>query len=390
MGRDTDRLIYLDNAATTAKKPDVVAQAVYDAIQGGRMGNAERGAVGGSLEASRVVYRARKAVAELFGCSSPEQAAFTANSTESLNMAIQGLLEPGAHVITTVMEHNSVLRPLRRMEAQGVEVTVLPLSPADGWQIPAAAFERAIRPNTEAIICTHASNLTGDQVDIQAVGALCRRHGLVFVLDASQTAGVFDIDMETMGIDVVCFTGHKSLFGPQGTGGICVRKGLSVRPLLEGGTGIRTYDRRQPLEMPTALEAGTLNTHGIAGLLAALEWRKEAGEAGLRERELELAAAFYEGVKELPGMTVYGNFERRLRAPIVALNLLDYDSGQVAEELYERFAIQTRSGGHCAPLYHQALGTERQGAVRFSFSCFNTEEDVEAAVRAMEILAKEG
>ena len=390
MGRDTDRLIYLDNAATTAKKPDVVAQAVYDAIQGGRMGNAERGAVGGSLEASRVVYRARKAVAELFGCPSPEQAAFTANSTESLNMAIQGLLEPGAHVITTVMEHNSVLRPLRRMEAQGVEVTVLPLSPADGWQIPAAAFERAIRPNTEAIICTHASNLTGDQVDIQAVGALCRRHGLVFVLDVSQTAGVFDIDMETMGIDVVCFTGHKSLFGPQGTGGICVRKGLSVRPLLEGGTGIRTYDRRQPLEMPTALEAGTLNTHGIAGLLAALEWRKEAGEAGLRERELELAAAFYEGVKGLPGVTVYGNFERRLRAPIVALNLLDYDSGQVAEELYERFAIQTRSGGHCAPLYHQALGTERQGAVRFSFSCFNTEEDVEAAVRAIEILAKEG
>lgn len=390
MERDTDRLIYLDNAATTVRKPEAVGKAVWEAVSGGTMGNPERGAMGHSLEASRTVFRARQAVSELFGGYGPEQTAFTANSTEALNIAVQGLLDPGSHVITTVMEHNSVLRPLRRMEDAGVKVTVLPLNPGNGWQIQAADFERAVCMDTEMIICTHGANLTGDLTDIEAIGKICRRHGLLFVLDVSQTAGVFDIDMEKMGIDVVCFTGHKSLFGPQGTGGICVRKGVKIRPLLEGGTGIRTYDRRQPDLMPAALEAGTLNGHGIAGLLAALEWRKKTGSHMIREKELKLARMFRDGVKDLPGVRIYGNFEREERAPIVALNLYGYDSGQTAEELYERFGIQTRPGGHCAPLYHRAIGTEGQGAVRFSFSYFNTEEETEAAIEAIRILSEEG
>lgn len=390
MERHTDRLIYLDNAATTVKKPEEVGKAVWEAISGGRMGNPERGAMGDALEASRTVFRARQAVSELFGGPGPEQVAFTANSTEALNMAIQGLLEPGSHVITTVMEHNSVLRPLHRMEDRGVRLTVLPLNPGNGRQIQAEDFEQAICTDTEMIVCTHGANLTGDLTDIGQIGNICRRHGLLFVLDASQTAGVFPIDMEKMGIDAVCFTGHKSLFGPQGTGGICVRKGLKIRPLLEGGTGIRTYDRRQPEHMPASLEAGTLNGHGIAGLLAALEWRRQIGNEAIREREMKLARMFYEGVKDLPGIRILGNFDREQRVPIVALNLYDYDSGQTAEELYERFGIQTRPGGHCAPLYHKALGTEKQGAVRFSFSYFNSEEETETAVESMKILSEEG
>lgn len=389
MERHTDRLIYLDNAATTAVKPREVEEAVAEAIGSGRMGNADRGGLGSSLDASRTVYRTREAAASLFGCPWPEQTVFTANSTESLNIAIQGMLEPGDHVITTVMEHNSVLRPLHRMEDLGVRLTVLPLKPEGGWQIPAEEFEQAICPDTKMIVCTHASNLTGDMVDVEAVGRICRRHGLLFVLDASQTAGVFDIDMEKMGIDVVCFTGHKSLMGPQGTGGLCVRKGVEICPLLEGGTGIRTYDRRQPDRMPTALEAGTLNSHGLAGLLAALQWRKSQGKK-VMEKELSLAARFYQGVRDLPGVTVYGNFENSLRAPIVTLNLYDYDSGAVGEELFLRFGIQTRTGGHCAPLYHLALGTEKQGAVRFSFSYYNTEEEADLAAAAVKTLAEEG
>ena len=388
MERHTDRLIYLDNAATTAAKPPEVARAVAEAIAGGA-GNADRGGLGASLEASRTIFKARQKIARLFGCPQAEQTAFTANSTESLNMAIQGLLRPGDHVITTVMEHNSVLRPLRRMEEQGGRLTVLPVRPGGDWQIPAEAFEAAVCADTRMIVCTHAANLTGDPVDIEAVGKICRRRGILFVLDASQTAGVLDIDMERMNIDVVCFTGHKSLMGPQGTGGLCVRKGVEIRPLLEGGTGIRTYDPRQPLVMPTALEAGTLNGHGLAGLLAALEWREKEGRTAA-EREISLAEQFYRGIRELPGVTVYGNFRRRRRAPIVAMNLYGYDSALVAEELYGRFGIQTRAGGHCAPLYHRALGTERQGAVRFSFSCFNTEEEAAEAVRAVSVLSEEG
>lgn len=378
-------MIYLDNAATTLRKPECVVEAVTRALCS--MGNPGRSAHDGALSASRTVFEARLALAELFGAESPDRIAFTANATEALNIAIKGILNPGDHVITTALEHNSVLRPLYEMEDKGVELTILPADRQG--RLKEADFEAAIRANTRAIVCTHGSNLTGNLVDIGRVGQIARSHGLLLVADASQTAGVFPIDVQKMQIDILCFTGHKSLLGPQGTGGLYVREGVEVRPLLSGGSGVQTYLRRHPPQMPTALEAGTLNAHGIAGLLAAVRYLQAAGLDAIRERELDLMEHFYRQVSAIPGVTVYGDFSRRMRCPIVALNVRDYDSSEVSDALSSQYGIATRPGAHCAPRMHQALGTVEQGAVRFSFSHYNTEEEIETAVSALRELAQE-
>lgn len=378
-------MIYFDNAATTLMKPDTVAKTVYDAIL--TMGNAARGAHEASLSSMRILYDTREMLCELFHGEMPEQVAFTANSTEALNFAIQGLLQPGDHVITTVLEHNSVLRPLYLKEQEGVSLTILPAD--EKGNVSPEAFEEAIRPDTEAIVCTHASNLTGNVLDLHEIGEICKRHDLLFIVDASQTAGLLPIDMQEMNISVLCFTGHKGLMGPQGTGGLVVKKGVDIRPILVGGSGIHSYSKTHPSTMPTALEAGTLNCHGIAGLHAALEYLKEKGAHNLYEKEYLLMQTFYEGVVKIPGVKVYGDFEQKERAPIVTLNIEDYDSGQVSDELLTRFQIATRAGAHCAPLMHESLGTREQGAVRFSFSHFNTMEEIQKGIEAVKILATE-
>lgn len=378
-------MIYLDSAATSYHKPDGVARAVAEAIS--HMGNPGRGAHEASLDASRVVYGTREKMAELFGAEEASQIVFTANSTESLNIAIQGLLDPGDHVITTVMEHNSVLRPLYLCQQRGVSLTILPFSAA-GTVTP-EAIEAVIRSNTRMIVCTHGSNLTGDLNDLEAIGRVCKKHHLLFVVDASQTAGVFPIQMDSMNIDVLCFTGHKSLMGPQGTGGMCVRKGVRIRPLLVGGSGIDSYSKIHPQVMPTALEAGTLNAHGIAGLSAALDFIKKVTPDVIRQREEELTRRFVSQIKSIPGVKLYGNYEQFPRAPILSLNILDYDSGEIADVLAQDYGIMTRAGAHCAPLMHEALGTKSQGAVRFSFSYFNTEEEIDQAANAIRELAEE-
>lgn len=378
-------MIYMDNAATTMRKPQCVIDAVVSAM--GSMGNAGRGTNDASLSASRIIYDTRERLCRLFGGTNPKQVVFTNNSTESLNIAIKGLLEPGDHVITTMLEHNSVLRPLYEMEKKGVSLTIVK-SDAKG-RIRLSDIEEAICSDTKMIICTNGSNLTGNYVDVEAVGKLARQKGVLFVVDASQTAGVFPIDVEKMNIDVLCFTGHKGLLGPQGTGGLYVREGVAVRPLKSGGTGVQTYNKSQPAQMPTALEAGTLNGHGIAGLHAALGYLEETGIDVIRKREQELMKQFYEGVKEIPEVTVYGDFETEDRCAIVTLNIGDYDSGEVSDALLMDYGISTRPGGHCAPLMHEALGTVEQGAVRFSFSHYNTEEEVETAIRAVKELAQE-
>ena len=378
-------MIYFDNAATTMKKPPSVVQAVAEAM--GSLGNSGRGVHGGAMDASRVIFEARRELAGLFGAESPNRIVFTANSTESLNIAIQGILEPGDHVITTALEHNSVLRPLYAMEDRGVELTVLPADVMG--RLRYADFENAIRENTKAIVCTHGSNLTGNLVDIRRVGEIAKQHGLLFVVDASQTAGVFPIDVQKMGIDILCFTGHKSLLGPQGTGGMYVREGVTVKPLLSGGSGVQTYLRKHPPQMPTALEAGTLNGHGIAGLLAAVRYIRETGMDTIREKERSLMWEFYRQVQKIPGITVYGDFSGEDRCPIVALNVRDYDSGEVSDALFENWGIATRPGAHCAPRMHEALGTVQQGAVRFSFSHYNTMEEINIAVSALRELAQE-
>lgn len=372
-------MIYFDNAATTLQKPKEVTDAVVLAL--GSLGNAGRGVHEASLDAARNIYGVRELLGEFFHSEDPFRIAFTSNSTESLNIAIKGLLSPGDHVITTVMEHNSVLRPLYEMEEKGVRITFLP---CDQWGcVNYEDFEKNICPDTKAIICTHASNLTGNLIDIERIGKIAKKHSVVFIVDASQTAGVFDIDVQKMNVDILCFTGHKSMLGPQGTGGIYVREGISLLPLKSGGSGIRTFEKKHPTQMPTALEAGTLNGHGIAGLGAAVEYLKTVGLKGIRDREQALMERFYRGIRQLGNISVYGDFRTMNRCPIVTINIGDCDSGEIGDILYSEYDIATRTGAHCAPLMHQAFGTTEQGAVRFSFSHYNTEEEIDYALNAI-------
>ena len=380
-------MIYLDNASTSFHKPDCVARAVVEAMQ--QAGNSGRGSSGEAMEASRLIFDTRCRIAQMFDAEGPECVAFTANATEALNTALFGILHPEekVHAICTEMDHNSVLRPLYLLEKEGLDLTILPADRKG--MISLTELESSIRPETRAIICTHASNLTGNRNDIRAIGEIAKKHKKLFVLDAAQTAGVFPISMKKDHIDILCFSGHKGLMGPQGTGAICVRPGVHVEPLKVGGSGILTFQKEHPGDMPEALEAGTLNSHGIAGLRAALEWIQETGVNQIREKEQMLMWRFYDQVKKIPGVTVYGDFSQKDRSPVVTLNIGDEGSGEVGMALGEEYGISVRSGGHCAPLMHKALGTEKTGAVRFSFSYFNTEEEINMAAMAVRKLASE-
>lgn len=372
-------MIYLDNAATTLIRPPEVEKAVIEALR--TAGNAGRGAHEPTLHASRILYRAREGLAELFGVSNPSRIAFTGNATEALNIAIQGLFGPGDHVITSVCEHNSVLRPLYRMEDKGVALSFLEAD--EKGRLRYEALEEQLCGSTKAVVVTHASNLTGNVTDLEKIAAFTKRYGLLLIVDASQTAGVLPISAEQTGIDVLCFTGHKGLMGPQGTGGIYVREGLEISPLKVGGSGIQSYDRRHPSAMPTALEAGTLNVHGIAGLGAAVSWLLETGVETVHKRESGLAGRFVTGIRGLPGLRLYGDLDAPCRTGIVSLNIADEDSGRISDILWEDYGICVRAGAHCAPLMHEAQKTREQGAVRFSFSYFNTEEETDRAITAV-------
>lgn len=378
-------MIYMDSSATSFLKPPQVEEAVSRAFH--TMGNAGRGAHAATLGASRMIYDTREKLARLFHIEDPSRIAFTCNATESLNIAIGGLIRPGDHVITTACEHNSVLRPLYVKEMQGASLTILP---ADGkGRISYEELERGRKEQTRAVVITHASNLTGNVTDLARVSAFTREHGMILIVDASQTAGSLPIDVGEMGIDVLCFTGHKGLLSPQGTGGIYVREGIDVVPLKVGGSGIHSFDKMHPSDMPTALEAGTANGHGIAGLNAALDFLEETGVEAVHQKETELAGRFAEGVSAIPQVVVYGDMQAKVRAPIVSLNVGELDSAVVSDILWEDYEICVRAGAHCAPLMHQALGTVEQGAVRFSFSYFNTEEEVDIAVKAVREIAED-
>lgn len=380
-----EKLIYLDNAATTLHKPPQVAEAVKNAIL--TAGNAARGAHGASLQASRTVFETRQKLARLLGCPRADHVVFTANSTMALNIAIQGILSPEDHAISTDLEHNSVLRPLYALQEQGMGLDFVRADRQGN--ILYEDFAPLFRPNTKAVVCTHASNLTGNMLDIARIAAIAHAHGALLIVDASQTAGTLPIDMTALGVDVLCFTGHKGLMGPQGTGGLCIRPGVEIRPLLRGGSGVHSFDRHQPEAYPTRLEAGTLNSHGIAGLDAAADYLLEVGVEAIHRKEQALMRRFYEGVRHIDGVTVYGDFSPSQRAAIVALNIRDYDSAEISDVLSADYGIATRPGAHCAPRMHEALGTVQQGAVRFSFSVFNTEEEIDAAIAAVAELAQE-
>lgn len=375
-------MIYLDNAATTMKKPQCVIDAVVAAMS--HMGNAGRGATSAALDASRVIYDTREKLSDLFNLQNPSRVAFTCNSTESLNTAIKGILSSGDHAITTALEHNSVLRPLYDLQAKGMELSIVDCD--ENGNIDYNDFEKLIKENTKAIVCTHASNLVGNVLDVKKIGSIAKKHNLIFIVDASQSAGVFPIDMQDMNIDILCFTGHKGLLGPQGTGGLCVREGIDVRPLKVGGSGVNTFSKEQPVEMPTHLEAGTLNGHAIAGLNAALDYLKEEGIDNIKKREEELMFRFYNGIKDIKDIKIFGNFENK-RAAIVTFNVGDIDSAAFSDELSFAYDISTRAGAHCAPLMHKAMNTVEQGAVRFSFSHYNTEEEIDTAIKAVKEIA---
>lgn len=377
-------MIYLDAAATSFLKPPEVLQAVCQSMQ--TMGSVGRGAHEISLAASRAVYVCREQLAQLFGVPDPSHVCFAQNATQALNTVLCGLFESGDHIITTALEHNSVLRPLYRLERQGIQHTILPADVRG--EISYAEMEAAIRPNTRAVVCTHASNVTGNVLDIARIGALCRQHRLLFILDAAQSAGVVPIDMQRDGISVVCFTGHKGLFGPQGTGGLCVMPGIEIAPLLVGGSGVHSFAREQPSAYPERLEAGTLNTAAIAGLSAGLAFLQRIGLPVIAARENALAERFCTGMREIPQVVLYGNQAAAQRTAVISMNLKDEDAGAVADALAQDFGICTRAGVHCAPRIHEALGTAEQGTVRFSFSYFNTEEEVDAAISAVRTLAE--
>ena len=377
-------MIYFDNAATTLHKPHEVIEAVVHAMT--TSGNASRGTHTGSLAASRTVYETRKKIADFFHCSRADHVIFTSNSTEALNIAICGTLGKGDHIISTDLEHNSVLRPLYHLEEQGASLTFL--SANKKGCIDYDDFKRSIKPNTKAIVCTHASNLTGNVLDIERIGHIAKAHNLLFIVDASQSAGCIEINMENMNIDILCFTGHKGLLGPQGTGGLCIHEGVEICPFKRGGSGIHSYDKEQPQAYPARLEAGTLNSHGIAGLCAAINYINTITIPVIAKKEQELLWHFYKGICNIPEIHIYGDFDTKERAAILSLNIEGYDSGTVSDLLSQEYDIATRPGAHCAPRMHQALGTTETGAVRFSFSSFNTMEEVETAIQALKELVE--
>ena len=377
-------MIYFDNAATTLHKPPEVIEAVVHAMT--TSGNASRGTHTGSLAASRTVYETRKKIADFFHCSRADHVIFTSNSTEALNIAICGTLGKGDHIISTDLEHNSVLRPLYHLEEQGASLTFL--SANKKGCIDYDDFKRSIKPNTKAIVCTHASNLTGNVLDIERIGHIAKAHNLLFIVDASQSAGCIEINMETMNIDILCFTGHKGLLGPQGTGGLCIHESVEIRPFKRGGSGIHSYEKGQPQAYPARLEAGTLNSHGIAGLCAAINYINTITIPVIAKKEQELLWHFYKGICNIPEIHIYGDFDTKERAAILSLNIEGYDSGTVSDLLSQEYDIATRPGAHCAPRMHQALGTTETGAVRFSFSSFNTMEEVETAIQALKALVE--
>ena len=375
-------MIYLDNAATTMHKPQAVIDAVCRAMSS--FGGPGRGSHQAALDASMAVFGARRAVSDLLDACGPGSVSFALNATMALNIAIEGLLPEGGIAVTTAASHNSVLRPLNRArDERGCQVRVAAIQP-DGsldWE----SYERAIA-GASLVAVTHASNVTGDVYDIERMAAAAHRAGALFILDAAQTAGAWAFSASAIGADVVCFTGHKSLYGPQGTGGLCVRPGIDITPLVEGGSGVHSFDERHPRFMPEALEAGTANAHGLAGLAAGCRWLGECGVADVQAHIEGLVARFLDGVADIRGVRVLGGGSGR-RCGIVAVNVGDADSGEIADRLSQGWGVCVRSGAHCAPLMHTALGTQQQGVVRFSFGAMNSPQDCDAALSALRDIA---
>ena len=377
---------YFDNAASTWPKPPEVGRAIGHVLLevGAHPGRSGHNL---SISAARVIFEAREAVASLFHIEDTLGVVFTKNATESLNIVIAGLLKPGDHVVTSSMEHNSVMRPLRAAQARGVDLTVVSCSAAG--ELDPAEMAAALRPETKAIILTHASNVTGTIMPVTEVGLVARQHGVVFCVDAAQTAGSVPIDVEAMNIDLLAFTGHKSLYGPQGTGGLYIGGGLEKRidPLMTGGTGSASEFETQPLFLPDKYEPGTPNTPGIAGLLAGVRFVASQGVDAIRAHETGLARELVEGLRAIEGVRVCGTADPARSVPVVSFLVEGRSPSDVAMILDEEFGIMSRPGLHCAPSAHRTILTFPQGTVRFSLGRFNTKAEVRYALDAVSRIA---
>jgi cysteine desulfurase family protein len=381
-------MIYLDHAATSWPKPPQVKEAMNRFMEEvganpGRSGHLL------SIEAARILYEARESLAALFHVRDSSRIVFTLNATESINLALKGLLKPGDHVITSSMEHNSVMRPLRDLEKRGIELSLIPCS-REGMMDP-REVERRVKPDTKMVVLNHASNVTGTLLPANEVGSIAKKYDLLFLVDAAQTAGAYPIDVEKNGIDLLAFTGHKSLYGPQGTGGLVIGKRVNEKemvPLKQGGTGSRSEFEEQPDFLPDRFESGTPNGVGIAGLLAGVRFVLEKGVEQIHQQESRLMDRLIEGLKEIPQLKFYGPENRKDRMATLSFNLEQLSSSEIALLLEKEFGILCRPGLHCAPAAHRTIGTFPEGTVRFSLSLFSTEDEIETAIQAVSSIAK--
>ena len=388
-------MIYLDHAATSWPKPPEVTQAMADFLARAG-GNPGRSGHRLSIEAGRIVYDARECVAELFGAADPLRIIFTLNATHALNIALAGLLRPGDHVVTSSMEHNAVMRPLRALcrapgdpaapatWPRGIRLTVVPCA-ADGT-LNLGDLERAVAPGTRLVVLNHASNVCGTIQPVAEAAAIAHRAGALLLVDAAQTAGVLPIDVQEMGIDLLAFTGHKGLQGPPGTGGLVLGAGVDaaqIEPFMRGGTGSRSESEEQPEDLPDKFEAGTPNGVGIAGLGAGVRWVLDRGVDAIRSHEVALAQALIAGLAELPGVTVHGPLDAELCTATISITAAGRRVSEIGWRLDEEHGVLSRVGLHCAPAAHRTLGTFPEGTVRFAPGAFTTLDEIQAAVRAV-------
>ncbi len=380
-------MIYFDNAATSWPKPPEVIEAMVNFME--KVGaNPGRSGHRLSIEAGRMVYETREALAELFNVEDPLRIVFGSNATEALNLALRGYLRPGGHVVTSSMEHNSVMRPLRALEREGVQLTVVPCSP-QGFLDP-DDLEAAVRPQTTMIALNHASNVVGSLLPLGEAAEIAHRHGALLLADTAQTAGAYPIDIQADGIDLLAFTGHKALFGPQGTGGLVISQRVDLKhlePLKRGGTGSRSELEEQPDFLPDMCESGTLNTVGLAGLGAGVRFVLGKGVEAIRKHEVELTHCLIEGLKSVPGVTIYGGGDDERQTATVSFNVEGLAPSEVGLCLDDKHGLMCRVGLHCAPAAHRTLGTFPVGTVRFGLSYFSNEKEVTAAIEAVAEIA---
>lgn len=379
-------MIYLDNAATTWPKPEPVIEAMTACLRNAGA-NPGRGGHRMSLAAGRIILETRELVADLINAENPVQVVFTGNATEALNLALKGILRPGDHIVTSSMEHNSVTRPLQSLSAIGIETTAVACSP-EGYLDP-GDVRAAVKKNTKMLALLHASNVTGTIMPVEEMGLLARERGLKYLVDAAQTIGYLDIDVQRLNIDLLAFPGHKSLYGPQGTGGLYIREGLSLSPLKEGGTGSGSESLIQPEVMPDRYESGTLNTVGLAGLGAGIKYVNEQGLEKIRAHGQKLLTRLIDGLRQIPGAILYGPSQPDQQVPVVSFNLCNLGSSEAAFALDRVYDIACRSGLHCAPAAHRTMGTLESGTVRLSMSYHNTAEEVDKTLAAIAEIAAE-